>query len=250
MARSSIHLRNLVDDGSDQDHESHIMVWQVDDHKRINKIEQTYEQISPFHPTIDRKISCTRGISTTDGAGHRRDVILKGMMKDIKDVTKVVHETATSTMSFFEHAGLTASPRSMSSSSIDIGPSPGSGLQTEVDSTEMESNQSDDDFEDGEEECETLKGIETRPEVIEQPTFVESPNFILDYEVRAPQTLSVIETGKDVVDNMSCDELRSPIPKPSKGFALATNSSSSTVGSSEGPASVIEPKEDFTQHLT
>ena len=226
MARSTIHLRNLVDDGSDQDHDSHIMVWHVDDHKRINKIEQTYEQISSFHQPIDRKISTTSGggISTTDGPGsnHRRDVILKGMMKDIKDVTKVVHETATSTMSFFEHAGLTISPTSMSSSSIDVGPSPGSGLQTEVDSTEMESNQSDDDLEDSEEECETLKGIEARPVLIEQPTFVESPNFILDYDVRPQQPLSVIVTGKDVVDNMS-DEIRIPTPKPSTAFAVATN---------------------------
>ena len=37
------------------------MVWNVEDHKRINKIEQKYEQISPFHPTIDRKISTTGG---------------------------------------------------------------------------------------------------------------------------------------------------------------------------------------------
>merc|ERR1712165_160708 len=99
-----------------------------------------------------------------------------------------------------EHAGLTISPTSMSSSSIDVGPSPGSGLQTEVDSTEMESNQSDEDLEDGEEDCETLKGIEARP-AIEQPGYVQSPNFILDYNNRPQQPLSVIETGKDYMSD-------------------------------------------------
>jgi hypothetical protein len=149
-------------------------------------------------------------------------------------------------MNYFEHAGLTISPTSMSSSSIDVGPSPGSGLQTEVDSTEMESNQSDEDLEDGEEECETLKGIDTRP-VIEQSKYVEAPNFILDYNGRPQQPLSVIETGKEMVDNMS-DDISISTPKPTTGFALATNSSSSTVDSEVLPY-VMEPKEDFTQHF-
>jgi hypothetical protein len=133
----------------------------------------------------------------------------------------------------------------MSSSSIDVGPSPGSGLQTEVDSTEMESNQSEDDIDEGEDECDTLTGVEARP-TNEEPGYIERPNFRLDYNVQQP--LSVVETGKDVVEEMS-NEISIPTPKPSTGFALATNSSSSTVGS-EGPPSIMEPKEDFTQHLS
>ena len=116
----------------------------------------------------------------------------------------------------------------MSSSSIDVGPSPGSGLQTEADSTEMESNQSDDDFDDGEEDCETLKGIIESVPIVDEPGYIEKPNFRLDYDRGPQQPLSVIETGKDVVDEMS-NEISIPTPKPSSaGYALATNSSSST----------------------
>ena len=242
-------MKNLVDDGSDQDHDSHIMVWHVDDNKRITK-----EASHAFHQPLDRKLSKTGGygVSETDGGGAvstRREVILKGMIKDIKDVTKVVHDTASTTMSFFEHNGLTFSPTSMSSSSIDVGPSPGSGLQTEADSTEMESNQSDDDFDDEEEDCETLKGIIESAPIVEEPGYIEKPNFRLDYDREPQQPLSVIETGKDVVDEMS-NEISIPTPKPSStGYALATNSSSSTVGS-EGPPSIMEPREDFTQHFS
>ena len=225
------------------------MVWHVDDDKRINKIEQKYDrmaQISPFHSPLGRKTSNPNGedTSVTDGGSNGRRDVFKGMIKDFKDVGKAVHETATSTMSFIEHAGLTISPTSMSSSSIDVGPSPGSGLQTEVDSTEMESNQSEDDIDDGEDECDTLTGVEAQ-ETIEHQTNIEKPDFRLDYDVQQP--LSVVETGKDVVEEMS-NEISIPTPNPTTGFALATNSSSSTVGS-EGPPSVMEPKEDFTQHL-
>ena len=223
------------------------MVWHVDDDKRINKIEQKYDkmaQISPFHSPLGRKASTTRDedTSVTDGGGSTRRDVFKGMMRDFKDVGKAVHDTASSTMSFIEHAGLTISPTSMSSSSIDVGPSPGSGLQTEVDSTEMESNQSEDDIDD--DECDTLTGVEAK-EPIEDPTYIDKPNFRLDYDIQQP--LSVVETGKDVVEEMS-NEISIPTPKPSSGYALATNSSSSTVGS-EGPPSIMEPKEDFTQHL-
>ena len=227
-----------VDDGSDQDHDSHIMVWHVDSHKRI---EQKYEQLSLFQQPLARKVSETDGQGST-----RRQVIIKGMIKDIKDVTKVVHETATSTMSFFEHAGLTISPTSLSSNSIDVGPSPGSGLQTEVDSTEMESNQDEDESEDGEEDCETLKVKEDRT-AVEEPAYIERPHFRLNYDREPQQPLSVIETGQDVAEDLS-SETTVPTPKASGGFALATNSSSSTVGS-EGPPSIMEPREDFTQHF-
>ena len=230
------------------------MVWNVD-HKCIHKPGQRYEEMPPpFHPILNRKVSTVSGvgISETDGGiiSRRRDVIIKGMFKDIKDVTKIVHETATSTMSFFEHVGLTMSPTSMSSSSIDVGPSPGSGLQTEVDSTEMESNQSDDglDIDEEEEECETLKGIESRPILDDEQTHLETPNFRLGDESRLQQPLSVVEMGKDVIDEMGNNGSKIPSPKSSTGFALATNSSSSSVGS-DGPPSVMEPKEDFTQHL-
>ena len=227
------------------------MVWHVDDDKRINKIEQKYDkmaQISPFRSAPGRTAMTTRDEDTSEtdgGNNNRRDVIFKGMMKDFKDVTNAVHQTASSTMSFIEHAGLTISPTSMSSSSIDVGPSPGSGLQTEADSTEMESNQSEDDIDDGEDECDTLTGVEARP-THEEPGYIERPNFRLDYDVQQP--LSVVETGKDVVQEMS-NEIRIPASKASTGYALATNSSSSTVGS-EGPPSIMEPKEDFTQHLS
>lgn len=236
-------------DQADQDHDSHIMVWNVDDHKRINKIEQEYDHQQSLHPQqpLERKFS------TGDGGGggyHRRESILKGMIKDIKDVTNVVHETATSTMSFFEHASLAISPTSMSSSSIDVGPSPGSGLQTEVDSTEMESNQSDEEFADydgDEEECETLKGIEVRPPLDERPDMDASYVKIDDGKL-LQQPLSVIEIGKDVMEGIEKESTPPHERTSSTGYALAANSSSSSVGT-EGPPSTMEPKEDFTQHL-
>ena len=156
-------------------------------------------------------------MSVTDGGSNGRRDVFKGMIKDFKDVGKAVHETATSTMSFIEHAGLTISPTSMSSSSIDVGPSPGSGLQTEVDSTEMESNQSEDDIDDGEDECDTLTGVEAQ-ETIEHQTNIEKPDFRLDYDVQQP--LSVVETGKDVVEDIS-NEISIPTPKPKSSGCVA-----------------------------
>ena len=176
-----------VEDGSEHDYDSHIMVWQVNDDG-----------------------SCSSGAASTTSC---RSFDSRQQVNNSTIATETTERNPFESIRNFAAASIP--PSSPSSSSIDMGqPSPGSGLQTEVDDSKSPSKE---DVREG--------SVELAEEASLKHYTITNQN--------------VIEVAREAVE---------------EAVATAVAATEAAEEAAEDPiestaAAIEEPREDFTQHI-